>query len=128
MSYSSAVKGRLTRSTMKYYVLSQAELELGRPLNREEDAMMCDMFSIQDIFNRIHKVRTNHSIFFSLHISILFSMAMVLSSFCYFCAPSLTSDAMFHRMLHQGMETAFFMVINFVKWILDIIIIIFSHL
>ena len=128
MNYSSAVKGRLTRSSVISYVSSQAELELGRPLDREEDAMMFDMFSIQDIFNRIHKVRTNHSIFFSLHISILFSMAMVLSSFCYFCAPSLTSDAMFHRMLHQGMETAFYMVIHFVKWIKDIIIILSSHL
>ena len=66
MSYSSALNGGLTRSSMKYYVLSQAELEVGRPLNREEDATLFRMFSTQDIFNRIHKVRTNHSVHFFL--------------------------------------------------------------
>ena len=50
MSYSSAVKGCLTRSSMKSYILSQAELELCRPLNQEEEAMLFEMFSTQDIF------------------------------------------------------------------------------
>ena len=127
MSYSNAVKGCLTRSSMKYYVLSQAELELGRALDREEDAILFEMFSTQDIFNRIHKVCTNHSTHFS-HTWLLFSMGMELSSFCCCCVTSLSSNVTFRQLLHQGMETAFYMVINFVKWILDIIIILSSHL
>ena len=83
MSYSNAVKGRLTRSSMNSYVTSQAELELSRPLNKEEEAMLFKMFSTQDIFDRIHKVRINYSIYF-LHTPLLFSMAMELSSFCCF--------------------------------------------
>ena len=89
MSYSSAVKGGLTHSSMKHYVLSQAELELSRPLTEEEDAILFEKFSTQDIFNRIHKVCTNHSIHFS-HTWLLFSMGMELSSFCCCCVTSLS--------------------------------------
>ena len=56
MNYSSAVKGRLTRSSTIGYILSQAELELTRPLNKEEEAKLFERFAVQDIFNRIHKV------------------------------------------------------------------------
>ena len=66
MSYSNAVKGRLTRSSMKGYILSQAELELCRSLNQEEEAMLFEMFSTQDIFNRIHKVCINYFIYFCI--------------------------------------------------------------
>ena len=116
MSYSNAVKGRLTRSSMNYYVSSQAELELCRPLNEEEEAMLFKMFSTQDIFNRIHKVCVNYSIYF-LHTLLLFSMAMELSNFCCFCVRSLSSNAMFRRIPHQGMETVFCMVIIYFNWL-----------
>ena len=75
MSYSSAVKGCLTRSSMKSYILSQAELELCRPLIRKEEAMLFEMFSTQDIFNRIHKVCLNNSYYFP-HTILLLSMVM----------------------------------------------------
>ena len=67
MSYANAVKGRVTRSSMKYYVLSQAELELSRPLNKGEEATLFEMFSTEDIFNRIHKVCIIYFIFFSAY-------------------------------------------------------------
>ena len=116
MSYSSAVKGYLTRSSMTSYILSQAELELRRPLIRKEEAMLFEMFSTQDIFNRIHKVCLNNSYYFPNTI-LLLSMVMGLSSFCCFCAISLSSNVMFRWMLHQGMETVFYMVIILLKWI-----------
>ena len=56
MNYSSSVKGRLTRSSTISYILSQAELELTRPLKKEEEAKLFERFAVQDIFNRIHKV------------------------------------------------------------------------
>ena len=80
MNYSNAVKGQLTRSTMTSYVLSQAESEFHRPLNKEEEAMLFEKFSIKDIFNRIHKVSLYYSAIFFLH-WLFFSMGMGLSSF-----------------------------------------------
>ena len=64
MNYSNAVKGKLTRSAMLSYVLSQAESEFHRPLNKEEEAMLLEHFSVQDIFNRIHKVGLLYSVIF----------------------------------------------------------------
>ena len=61
MNYSSAVKGRLTRSSVISYVSSQSELELGRPLSKEEEVNLFERFAAQDIFNRIHKVGLKHS-------------------------------------------------------------------
>ena len=62
MNYSSAVKGHLTRSSVKSYVLAQAETELGRPLNKEEAVKLFESFALQDIFDRIHKVGLKHSL------------------------------------------------------------------
>ena len=62
MSYSNAVKGKLTRSTMLSYVFSQAENEFHRPLSKEEEAMLLEKYSVQDIFNRIHKVSLPYSV------------------------------------------------------------------
>ena len=67
MSYSKAAKGKLTRSTMLSYVLSQAESEFHHPLNKEEEAMLLEKFSVQDIFNRIHKVSLLYSVTFFIH-------------------------------------------------------------
>ena len=52
MSYSYAVKGRLTCSSIS----SQSELELFCSLNEEDEAMLFEMFSAQNIFNWVHKV------------------------------------------------------------------------
>ena len=62
MNYSNAVKGKLTRSAMLSYVLSQAESEFHRPLNEEEEAMLLEKYSVPDIFNRIHKVSLAYSV------------------------------------------------------------------
>ena len=67
MNYSNAVKGQLTRSTMTSYVFSQAESELHRPLNKEEEALLFEKYSIKDIFNRIHKVSVYYSVIFVIH-------------------------------------------------------------
>ena len=67
MNYSNAVKGKLTRSAMLSYVLSQAESEFHRQLNEEEKALLLEKFSVQDIFNRIHKVSLLYSVIFFIH-------------------------------------------------------------
>ena len=56
MNYSTAVKGGLTRSSTINYILLQAELELTRPLNKEDEAKLFERFMVQEIFNRGYKV------------------------------------------------------------------------
>ena len=79
MNYSTAVKGRPTRSSIRSYILSQAELELSRPLDKEEEAKLFQKFAVQDIFDRIHKVGFRLFIISSYIASC--SMVMALSSF-----------------------------------------------
>ena len=56
MNYSRALKGSLTRSGAAKEIFSQAELELGRPLSKEEEQKLFSNSSPQQILDRIQKV------------------------------------------------------------------------
>ena len=72
MNYSRALKGSLTRSGVLREVMSQAELELGHSLSKDEMTSLLRMFSPQTILDRIKKVSFSFSIQFSPmgHISV----------------------------------------------------------
>ena len=57
MNYSRAVKGSLTRAGAVQEIFSQAELEFGHPITKEEEELLFKNFSPQNIINRIHKVK-----------------------------------------------------------------------
>ena len=56
MNYSRAVKGALTRSGVIHEVKSQAQLELSRPLSKEEENCLFKTFSPQNVYDRAQKV------------------------------------------------------------------------
>ena len=56
MSYSRALKGSLTRSGAAKEIFSQAELELGHPLTKEEEKKLFSNLAPQNILDRIQKV------------------------------------------------------------------------
>jgi hypothetical protein len=56
MNYSRALKGSLTRSGAINEISSQAELELGHPLTKDEESIIFGRFSPQNILERIKKV------------------------------------------------------------------------
>ena len=78
MNYSNAVKGALTRSGAVREIISQSELEFGRPFSPEEEVKLFAKFSPQFILNRIQKVSLKESL--KSRINHLFSMVLVLSS------------------------------------------------
>ena len=56
MNYSRALKGSLTRSGAIREIFSQAELELGHPLTKEEEKKLFSNLAPQNILDRIQKV------------------------------------------------------------------------
>ena len=56
MNYSRALKGSLTRSGAIREIFSQAELELGHPLTKEEENKLFSNLAPQNILDRIQKV------------------------------------------------------------------------
>jgi hypothetical protein len=108
MNYSRALKGSLTRSGAAKEIFSQAELELGRPLTKEEEKHLFSNLAPQNILERIQKVYILSVLAF--HLWFNFSMDMDLLSSCCFSAVDLSSNVMFRQILHQGMEIVFYMV------------------
>ena len=56
MNFARAVKGTLTRSRALQHVNSQSELELGRQLTKDEEAMLYKRLSPNTVMDRIDKV------------------------------------------------------------------------
>ena len=77
MNYSGAVKGSLTRSGVIHEVKSQAQLELSRPLSKEEEVCLFKTFSPQDVHDRVQKV-SNLIFLYISPTNFVFSMALEL--------------------------------------------------
>ena len=109
MNFSRALKGSLTRSGAIREIASQSHLELGRPLNNEEESALFQRFSPQTILDRIQRVNLNKAKTKVVN-DMLFSMGLDPSNFCRFYAAALSSSVMFRRMLLPKMEIAYCMV------------------
>ena len=57
MNYSRALKGSMSCSGAMNKIFSQAELELGHPLTKDEESMIFGRFSPENILERIEKVK-----------------------------------------------------------------------
>jgi hypothetical protein len=57
MNFSQAVKGHLTRSGAIRGIQFQAETELGRKLNKQEEALLFSAISPNMLLNQIQKVK-----------------------------------------------------------------------
>jgi hypothetical protein len=57
MNFSQAVRGQLTRSGAIRGIQIQAETELGRKLNKEEEAFLFSTISPNMLLNQIQKVK-----------------------------------------------------------------------